>query len=125
MYIYENPHSNERFCFSYYSNNDLRHITVFASPSLSRRHRNVIIIIIIVYFYYRRNVYKQPDKFWLLAQVEGREDQEAINKIDQLQKQAINTLLITKSLSDPAQVNVFQPLTKRTESLLTAQTREK
>ena len=48
MYIYENPRSNERFCFSYYSNNDLRHITVFASPSLSRRHRNVIIIIIIV-----------------------------------------------------------------------------
>ena len=57
--------------------------------------------------------------------MEGREDQEAINKIDQLQKQAINILLITKPLSDAAQVNVFQPLTKRTESLLTAQTREK
>ena len=82
MYIYENPHSNECFCFSYYSNNDLRHITVFASPSLSRRHRNV---------------YKQPDKFWLLAQVEGREDQEAINKIDQLQKQAINTFINNKA----------------------------
>lgn len=82
-----NPHFNDRFCFSYYSNNDLRHITVFASPALSRRHRNV---------------YKQPDKFWLLAQVEGREDQEAISKIDQLQKQAINILLITKPFSDAA-----------------------
>ena len=70
------------FLFSYYSNNDLRHITVFASPALSRRHRNV---------------YKQPDKFWLLAQVEGREDQEAISKIDQLQKQVIKILVITKS----------------------------
>ena len=55
------------FLFSYYSNNDLRHITVFASPTLSRRHRNV---------------YKQPDKF---------------RKIDQLQKQVIKILVITKS----------------------------
>ena len=108
--VNKNCRFNERFCFSYYSNNDLRHITVFASPALSRRNRNV---------------YKQPDKFWLLAQAEGREDQEAISKIDQLQKQVRNILIITKPLSDAVKVNVFQPLAKRTESLLTAQTREK
>ena len=64
LYIY--------FSVSYYSNNDLRNITVFASPAVSRRNRNV---------------YTQQDKFWMLKKEGGKEDPEALQKISHLQQQ--------------------------------------
>ena len=60
------------FVVSYYSNNDLRHISVFASPALSRR---------------RRNVYVNQDKFWMLREGASKENPEKIEKITKLQQQ--------------------------------------
>ena len=55
-----------------YSNSDLRNLTVFASPALSRR----------------RNVYTESNQFWMLRERERgkEEDLSAVNKISQLQK---------------------------------------
>ena len=57
---------------SFYSNSDLRNLSVFASPALSRR---------------RRNVYKEPNQYWMLREAEVKEeDPSVVSKISQLQQ---------------------------------------
>ena len=58
--------------FSLYSNSDLRNLSVFASPVLARR---------------RRNVYSEPNQYWMLRESEVKEeDPSVVSKISQLQQ---------------------------------------
>ena len=70
---------------SFHSNNDLRTISVYGSPMHMRK---------------KRNVYTRFDKFWMLKESQIKEENpSAVSKISELQQQ----------------VNVFQPLLKRTK----------
>ena len=69
---------------SFHSNNDLRTVSVYGSPMHMRK---------------KRNVYTGFDKFWLLQEVHGKDENPgAISKISKLQQQ----------------VNVFEPFIRRT-----------
>ena len=59
-----------------HSNSDLRHISVFASPSVARRAK-------------ARNVYTRPDRYWLLSEARAGAgpDSAAVTKIAALQQQ--------------------------------------
>ena len=70
---------------SYHSNNDLRTVSVYGSPMHMRK---------------KRNVYTGFDKFWMLQEVHGREDNPGVvSKISELQQQ----------------VSVFEPFLRRTK----------
>ena len=70
--------------FSLYSNSDLRRVSVFASPALSRR----------------RNVYTHPEKFWMLREKRvAEEDPSVVSKISQLQQRVCMCVYKHQSIS--------------------------